>query len=108
MVHLRQSFALILQASEFLDILLIQRLSTLLGLFQFFSQRLNLRLNLLQGSVRRRLGQRLREVGIDSSAITSRIQSGQNALAIRSHPHSNVERRSFRSLLARFRTSSIS
>src|SRR5215472_11608227 len=108
LVHLRQSFPLILQASKFLDIFLIQRLATLLDLFQFFSQCLNLCLNLLQGGVRPGLRQGFSEVGIDASAITSRIQSSQNALTIRSHPHSNVERCSFWSLLARFRTSGIS
>src|SRR5579864_2956603 len=37
LVHLHQSFPLILQASKLLDLFLIQGLSTLLDLFQFLS-----------------------------------------------------------------------
>ncbi len=57
--------------------------------------------------VGRQRRQRLAEIGFDATAVGARIQPGQHALAIRAHPHANVERRAFRRFLERFRTSGI-
>src|SRR5208337_3384126 len=105
LLNLGELLLLALQSQVLLDVFLIERLTALVELLEFLSQRVELLLNILELGVRRLGRQRFAEIGFDPATIIAWVQACQHALAIRSHPDTHVERRAFRRLLARLRTS---
>ena len=107
LLHLGERPLLVAQIRKILDVFLVGWLSASVGQFQFLSQRLQPLLPLFERRVRRHGRQRPAEISVDSGAVVAGVEAGQHALAIRAHPDPHVERRSFRRLLSRFRTSRV-
>ena len=91
------------QADELLNLLLVEGLLALLHLLQSSLQLTDPFLKISKCRVRRYRSQRLAEVGFDPTAVTTRVQAGQHALAIRPDPYADVERSAHRRFLSRVR-----
>src|ERR1017187_1560917 len=89
------------QVGEFLDLLLIDRLTALPCRLQFSLHLSDLLLEVRERGVCGLRRQRFTEIGIDVAAITAWIQPRDNTFAIGTNPYTDIERRSFRRLLQR-------
>src|SRR6202167_6365377 len=95
---------LVPQVDRFLNLVWIGGMPAVLLVVQLRTHRLQLVLYILKCGIGWYGTQRLAEIGFDTSVIGARIQPGQHAFAVWSHPHTHIERRTFRRLLQRFRT----
>ena len=101
-----KSSLLAAQGVKFSNALLIDWLTALLGLLQLPLQRSDLLLQIRKRRIARFRRQRFAEIGLDAPAITTRIESREDAFAIGSNPDAHIERGSIRRFLQRLPASS--